>query len=76
MTRDCRNCMHNAYADNANISDWVSCCHPVTIEKSPRPERGDPLWVDWMTSDRQADDMLHLMVTTSECPVWAAIDPD
>jgi len=46
---DCRTCKYNSYA---NIhTAWVSCAHPVTLTKKPRPASGDPIWIDLMTSD-------------------------
>ncbi len=66
---DCRSCKHNTYSGNASIEGWVDCSHPVTIAKSPRPEAGDPAWVNFMTADRPIPEMVSLM-NGATCAAW------
>lgn len=63
--KDCRTCGHNTYR---NIKDcaFVCCSHPVTISKTAKPDRGDPLWVDFMTADVRLSDLNFL----EDCPTW------
>ncbi|ASY62479.1 hypothetical protein SJ05684_c10210 [Sinorhizobium sojae CCBAU 05684] len=62
---DCRTCKHNAYRDIKDC-EWVCCAHPVTIAKAPRPEAGDPSWVNAMTADIRASEMDRV----GECSTW------
>jgi hypothetical protein len=64
---DCRTCKHNSYGDSPNLKDWVDCTHPITLAKTPKPEAGDPAWVNAMTSDMTVSDMACLI---SDCPAW------
>lgn len=66
---DCRTCKHNTYAGNVNISDWVDCSHPTTLAKAPKPERGDPEWVNFMTADRRVPEMIDMM-EGRDCVAW------
>jgi hypothetical protein len=68
---DCSTCKHNTYAGRPAISDWVDCSHPVTIAKTPKPEKGDPEWVNFMTADRRVPEMANMMEGRS-CAAWEA----
>ena len=63
---DCRTCKHNSYRDIK--TDFVSCCHPMTLAKSPRPADGDPAWVNYMTADIHISRLADL----DSCPTWEA----
>lgn len=65
--RDCRNCRHNGYS-MLRQSDFISCSHPVVIAKTPRPEPGDPVWVNAMTADIRVSEMDSLQMHS--CPTW------
>jgi hypothetical protein len=67
---DCRTCKHNTYIDTPTITDWVSCGHPVTLQKQPRPEPGDPAWVNAMTGDMRIDQMERNGLL--DCSAWEA----
>lgn len=69
MSRDCRTCQYNTY-QGADVTDWVSCCHPITISKLPQPEPGDPAFVNLRTGD------LHISSIGSigDCPAWEPAD--
>lgn len=66
---DCRTCKHNTYAGSPAITDWVDCSHPITIAKTPKPEAGDPAWVNFMTADRPTLEMVKLM-NGPNCAAW------
>lgn len=68
---DCMSCKHNSYKD-AGIADWVSCCHPVTIRKTPRWEKGDPAFVNWMTGDVHVSRIDEI----GDCPAHEPADLD
>jgi hypothetical protein len=68
MTGDCRTCQHNSY-HGTRIEGWVSCCHPVTLAKSPRWEKGDPAFVNWMTGDVHVSRIDEI----GECPVYEPV---
>lgn len=70
---DCRTCKHNTYHGSPQIADWVDCSHPTTIAKAPRPEPGDPAWVNLMTADMKVGQMLAQMVGVI-CPAWEQPD--
>lgn len=67
--RDCRDCFHNTYVDSINVIGWVDCSHPITVEKTPRPQKGDPAWVNFMTADKTVEEMFSLM-QDKKCPAW------
>lgn len=48
---DCRTCKHNSYLSDPGIKGWVSCSHPLTVQKQPRWEKGDPAWINALTGD-------------------------
>lgn len=61
---DCRDCAFNSYI--GNVTDWVSCNHPVTLEKTPKWQVGDPAFVNYRTGDVHIRDIHHL----TDCPTW------
>jgi hypothetical protein len=67
---DCRTCKHNTYR-NLKDCDYVSCGHPVTLRKQPKPEARDPAWVNAMTADIKISQMESLQLL--ECEAWEAI---
>lgn len=67
---DCRTCKHNTYI--GSVDDWVSCSHPTTLEKTPRPEKGDPAWVNAMTTDLRVSRMDDYGDIFSKCPTFEA----
>lgn len=69
---DCRTCKHNTYAGTTSIKDWVDCSHPVTVAKTPKPQSGDPEWVNFMTADRRVPEMLDMM-EGRDCAAWEAM---
>ncbi|OHV24928.1 hypothetical protein EOS93_25280 [Rhizobium sp. RMa-01] len=66
---DCRSCKHNTYQNIAGC-DFVSCGHPVTMAKTPKPEPGDPAWVDAMTADMRISQMESYSML--DCAAWEA----
>ena len=66
---DCRTCKHNSYLNV--VKDWVSCSHPITLAKQPRPEPGDPAFVDFRTGDLHVA-QLH---NVPKCPTYEANIP-
>jgi hypothetical protein len=64
---DCRTCKHNTYIDIKNCSH-VCCCHPVTIKKAVRWEKGDPAMVNFRTSDVPLRDIGYFQ----DCPAYEA----
>jgi hypothetical protein len=68
---DCRTCQHNAYKNSPAIADWISCSHPITLRKTPKPEAGDPLWVNAMTSDLKVAQMAAFHLEEG-CPTYEA----
>lgn len=66
---DCRTCKHNTYRD-INACNFVSCGHPITLRKQPKPEDGDPAWVNAMTADIEISQMENLGLL--ECAAWEA----
>lgn len=67
---DCTTCKHNTYIGNPD-KNWVSCCHPKTLAKMPRPEHGDPIWVDLMTADMPVKQFRTMNL--GECPTFEAV---
>jgi hypothetical protein len=65
---NCLTCKHNSYLSNPAITGWVSCCHPVTLQKQPRWEKGDPAWVDAMTGDRPVSQLADI----GDCSAYEA----
>lgn len=61
---DCRTCRYNTYGDLA--TEWVSCCHPVTIAKMPKWEEGDPSFVYMRTGDLRVANIADVL----NCPTW------
>ena len=51
----CTKCTHNSYR-GIPACEFVCCSHPVTIRKTPKPEDGDPEWVNDMTGDKRISD--------------------
>ena len=70
IVRDCRTCEHNSYKDLKEVKDWVHCCHPVTIERGPKWQAGDPAMVGFRTSDVRVRDLGDL---TFPCSGWEDI---
>jgi len=64
---DCTTCKHNTYGDNPD-KRWVDCCHPKTLAKKPRPEPGEPVWVNLMTADMLAQQVRAMNL--GECPTY------
>lgn len=64
---DCRTCKFNTYINLENCA-WVSCGHPKTLEKTPKYEAGDPVWVNAMTADMAIKDMHSYQM--SGCTAW------
>lgn len=67
---DCRTCKHNTYRDLKDCN-FVSCGHPITLAKTPRPEAGDPAWVSAMTADIKIAHMESLSLL--ECEAWETL---
>jgi hypothetical protein len=65
-TLDCRTCTYNSYKNLD--AGWVFCSHPVTLQKTPKWEKGDPAWVNAMTSDRPISQIGEL----ADCPTFEA----
>lgn len=66
--RNCLTCKHNSYRGQAGIKQWVSCCHPVSLAKTPRWEDGDPAMVSYRTGDVPISQIHEL----NNCPTWEA----
>lgn len=66
--RDCRTCKYNSYLGK-DMGPWVSCSHPVTLQKMPKWERGDPAFVSMRTGDLRVADIADV----ADCPTWEAI---
>ncbi len=64
---DCLTCKHNTYA--GIMTDWVSCCHPVKIAKTPKPDVGDPAWVNMMTAD-----VATCRLPRDSCPTYERVN--
>lgn len=64
---ECSSCFHNAYKDIDSV--WVDCVHPVTVEKVPRWQFGDPEFVSHMTADMLAADADKL----DDCACWEPV---
>lgn len=69
---NCRTCQHNTYSDIKDC-DFVSCSHPITIRKTPRPEAGDPIWVNALTADMKISAMPSYSMDS--CPTWERASP-
>lgn len=70
VTGDCRTCVHNTYVGK-DVGEWVSCSHPVTVSKTPKPEPGDPAWVNMLTGDVQWSRLDEV----ADCPCYSALTP-
>lgn len=65
---DCLTCKHNTYRDSPTVKEWVDCCHPKTLAKTPHPEPGDPVWVNLMTTDMLVRQLRTMNL--GECPTF------
>lgn len=61
---DCRTCKYNTYA--GITTEWVDCNHPITLERGPRWQSGDPAFVNMRTSDVPISRIGELV----DCPTW------
>jgi hypothetical protein len=69
---DCRTCKHNTYRDLKDCT-FVSCGHPVTLEKTPKAEDGDPAWVNALTCDMKISEMFSMGMLDG-CKTWEAVN--
>lgn len=60
----CLTCRHNTYLGVTR--DWVDCCHPLTIERGPKWQPGDPAMVNYRTSDVRTSRIDEI----GECPTY------
>lgn len=66
MTKmDCRTCKHNTYK-NIDDCEWVDCMHPITTDKTPKWEKGDPVMVGYRTGDVPISQIHNLQ----GCQTW------
>lgn len=65
--RDCRTCKHNTYLGK-DYGPWVSCGHPITLQKAPKWEKGDPAFVNMRSGDLRIADIADV----ADCPTWEA----
>jgi hypothetical protein len=62
---DCRTCKFNSYIDTG-ITDFVDCCHPITFDRGPRWQKGDPAMVNYRTADVHISQIHNL----ADCPTY------
>jgi hypothetical protein len=62
----CRTCRHNTYGGSPQITEFVDCGHPITLDKTPKWKPGDPAMVSWRTADMHVRDLWQIM----PCPTW------
>lgn len=67
MGKNCLTCTHNTYRD-IDVKDFVSCSHPVTLEREPRWQQGDPAMVNYRTGDVHVSQIHNL----ADCPTYEA----
>lgn len=67
---NCLTCKHNSYRD-IEVKDFVSCGHPVTLERGPRWQHGDPAMVNYRTGDVHVSQIHNL----TDCPTYSNAQP-
>jgi hypothetical protein len=67
---DCRTCIHNYYrnASKETSEAWFACSHPLTLERGPKWQPGDPAMVSYRTGDVRMKDIVGF----ANCPTYEA----
>jgi len=68
-TGNCLTCKHNTYI--ALNVEWFDCCHPLTLERGPKWQPGDPAMVNLRTGDVPRSRISEI----SHCPTYEPAVP-